>query len=310
MQSSEALSTQKEDVRNKIRQICPLCTNKQYRVIFRSTFNINKHLTTKIFSARRFPDLIHGTIVKCTNCGLVRTLEVINPMKLKILYQKSAFTYQNLTNNLKTTYGRILKDASKYTKKGSLLEIGCGNGFLLEEAIKIGFNKVAGVEPSLDAFHQANYVIKSAIKVDILRQKQFHQNSFDLIAAFQVFDHIANPNKFLSICHSLLKPEGILVLMNHDVASLSAKILGEKSPIYDIEHPFLYSQNTIRRTLENNNYKVMKIYSPTAIFNLKYCLRLLPLPASIKKMLELSKSWLLNINFKIKPGNIAVYAQK
>ena len=167
-----------------------------------------------------------------------------------------------------------------------------------------------GLEPSLDAFRHANSKIKPVIKVDILHPKLFDRNTFDLIAAFQVFDHIPDPNRFLRVCHSFLKPGGILVLMNHDVDSLSAKLLGEKSPIFDIEHTFLYSQNTIRRILENHDFRVKKIYSPLAVFNLRYCLMLLPLPISIKNALEHSKNWLLDINFRIPPGNLAVYAQK
>ena len=212
---------------NKLRQACPLCSGRQHKVIFRSTFNIKQHLTTKIFSARRSPDQIHGTIIKCANCGLIRTLEIISPMKLKRLYQKSNFTYKNLTKNLKSSYSAILRDACKVAKKGSFLEIGCGNGFLLEEAKKIGFKEIIGLEPSLDAFRHAKCKIKPVIKVDILRPKLFDRNTFDLIAAFQVFDHIPDPNRFLHICRSFLKPGGIIVLMNHDVDSLSAKLLGE-----------------------------------------------------------------------------------
>ncbi|OHA68775.1 MAG: hypothetical protein A3D59_01175 [Candidatus Wildermuthbacteria bacterium RIFCSPHIGHO2_02_FULL_47_17] len=280
-------------------------------MIYPSTVNFGKDLNAKIFSARRLPDRIHGTIVKCSRCGLVRTYEVIDDSQLSKLYVNSRFTYKNLTNNLRTSYGIILQEAVKYFgRRNSFLEIGCGNGFMLEEALKIGFGKVSGIEPSRDAISRADKRIRSFIKQDILHQGVFPKNSFDMIAAFQVFDHIPNPNHFLKICLTLLRPKGILVLMNHDVESLSARVLGERSPIIDIEHTYLYSQKTIGKILRKNDYKVAKIYNPPAIFSIKYFLRLLPLPQSFKKVVEKSKSKLLDTNIRIKPGNLCAISIK
>lgn len=294
-----------------LREKCPVCSGKKYDVVYPSTVDLGNDLNTRIFSARRLPDRIHGTIVRCDQCKLVRTLEVIDDQQLSKLYTNSRFTYKNLTLNLRSSYGRILREAAKYSsQKESFLEIGCGNGFMLEEALRIGFKKVSGIEPSRDAILRANKNIRKSIKQDILRSRIYSENSFDMIVAFQVFDHIPDPNQFLKICLTLLRSKGILMLMNHDVEAIPAKLLREKSPIIDIEHTYLYSQKTIQRILTKNGFSIIKIYGPPAVFSIRYFLRLLPLPIYIKKAIERSKNNLLNINISIHPGNLAVIARK
>lgn len=295
---------------DKLRRFCPLCSSKEYAVLYGSTFSSKNHLNAEVFSARRQPDRIHGTIVKCTKCGLVRTLEIINPEKLKSLYQKSSFTYQGLVDNLRRSYGRILQDASSHSAKGAFLEIGCGNGFMLGEAKKIGFKRVIGIEPSIDAVKQSSAKIKSCIIVDILKRGILKRNSVDLIAAFQVFDHISNPNTFIKICHSILKPNGILLLMNHDVEAFLARLLGEKNPIFDIEHAYLYSPRTITSMVEKNGFSTIRVYGPKSVFSLRYLLRLLPFPETIKKTIEKLMTKVLDNNIQFNPGNLAIYARK
>lgn len=290
---------------------CVLCGSIKYELLYPSTFKTTVHLTTSIFSARRLPDKVHGTVVKCVRCGLVRTLERVSPKTLSELYVQSRFTYNNLTGNLKTTYLQVIKDAIVQLRhKNSFLEIGCGNGFLLNEVKKLGFPQVFGVEPSLDAFQKASLRVKRLIKNSIFKSKLFPKRSFDLIAAFQVFDHIQNPNQFLRICRNYLKDDGLLLLFNHDVKAVSAIIFGEKSPIFDIEHPYLYSQKTISKILLKNSLKAIKIGSPTTVISLAYFIRLLPLPLALKKIIENSKSHLTEINLRLRLGNLCAIARK
>jgi len=257
------------------------------------------------------PDKIHGTIVRCENCGLVRSLEIIDRKQLNKLYEDSHFTYSSMTEKLKETYGLILKEAGKYVpSKKTFLEIGCGNGFMLEEAKNQGYRVVRGVEPSVEAIVHATKAIKKNIVNNILEADTFDNNTFDLICAFQVFDHIPDPNSFLAICHHILKPKGVLLLMNHDVKSFSAKVLGESSPIFDIEHTYLYDQSTIKNILTKNNYKIKKVYSPQAIMSIRYIIRLLPLPTKLKKYFAQIKLPLLEKTIKFYPGNLCAISIK
>ncbi len=297
---------------NNQRKICPICRSKKYTTTYRSTTNLSNDLNIKIFSARRLPDKIHGTIVRCKRCGLVRSLEIIGQTKLSELYAKSKFTYNNITDNLESSYIKIIKNATigLDRKKIKILEVGCGNGFLLAKAKEVGYKNVSGIEPSRDAISRSPKTIRKNIVLGMLNEGSFPPKSFDIICAFQVFDHIPDPNVFLKTCHSFLKPGGKIVLMNHDVESWSARFLGERSPIFDIEHTYLYSPKTIKKILINNSFKIQKIYSPPAYMTLKYILRLLPIPQIIKKKLINLNLKFLETNVKLYPGNVCAIAIK
>lgn len=298
--------------RKSNKSICAICgAIKRDTLLYKRNFSFKKHLNTKIFSARRLPDKVHGTIVRCKKCELVRSLEIIDKKTLAQLYKESSFTYDELTNNLRETYRKLIEDAGEYVaNRDSFLEIGCGNGFMLEEAKKLGYKKVAGVEPSENAISLASKSVREKIVCDVLKSNTFQKESFDLICAFQVFDHIPNPDSFLKICRKLLKPGGVLLLMNHDVRSLSAKVLGERSPIIDIEHTYLYDQSTIRKILIKNKFDVERVYSPQAMMTIRYILRLLPLPTDLKKIVSNSKLQVLDKTVKIYPGNLCAIAIK
>lgn len=298
--------------KNDDSSLCAICRkHSDYEILYEKNFLEKKHLNTRIFSARRLPDKIHGSIVKCKKCGLVRSLEIIDRDQLKKLYEKSSFTYSEMTGRLQESYSLVLKEAVKYSSSmKSFMEVGCGNGFMLEEAQRLGFKKVTGVEPSTDAIKHAHKSIRNNIVQSILTKDTFKKSQFDLICAFQVFDHIPDPNSFLTICYNILKPNGVLVLMNHDVSSFSAKILGERSPIFDIEHTYLYDQNTIKRILQNNKFKVKKVYSPLAVMTIRYITRLLPLPKSVKEYLSGLKISILDKTIRFNPGNLSAIAVK
>lgn len=290
---------------------CPICgTLNNYEILYKKNFK-DSDLNTKIFSARRLPDRKHYQIVKCLKCGLVRSSPITNSKLLGKLYQKSILTYDDEIKNLVDTYFESLKPIlKKLSKTASILEIGCGNGFVLEKIYQSGYKNVFGIEPSIDAVNKASKNIKNKIIVNMFKNNLFPKNKFDLIFLFQTLDHISNPNKFIKECHRITKQGGYFLAFNHNVESFSAKILKEKSPIIDIEHTVLYSPKTIKNIFEKNKYIVQKVYSPYNILSLKHLFWLMPLSKNIKQKILSSNSAILNKKIKIQLGNLCLIAQK
>src|SRR5690606_6939336 len=122
-----------------ITTICAICRDKEDTIIlYRERFDKRK-ITAKTFSARRIPDRMHYRFVKCRRCGLVFSNPIFPPEKIVTLYKESDFTYQKESVFLGQTYLSYLEKyvLPKKMKHTSLLEIGCGNGFFLEEVKKI-----------------------------------------------------------------------------------------------------------------------------------------------------------------------------
>lgn len=226
-----------------------------------------------VFSARRLPDGVHYRIVKCNQCGLLRSDPVADEDVINQLYSESTFDYGGEVDGLKQTYIRYARIAAPQAK--SVLEIGCGTGFFLEAALDNGFIEVAGVEPGKQVVAMASDRVRDKIAVDIMRPGLF-SSKFDLVCLFQVFDHLSDPLGILKECKALLSNGGRILLLNHNTDALSAKILGEKSPIFDIEHTYLYSPSTIAKILEKAGFKVVKQGSVRNTYSLAYLTRLVP----------------------------------
>jgi len=265
------------------------------------------------FSARRLPDRVHYRIVRCRSCGLVRSDPIAGPRLQDELYAKSTFDYSEEVDNLRETYGRYLaKLPALGAVKGSLLEIGCGNGFLLQVALDQGFSSVAGVEPSAAAVADADPAIHPHIVRDIMRPGLFAAEQFDVVCMFQTFDHIADPNALLDECVRVLKPGGFLLCLNHDVEALSARLMGERSPIVDVEHPVLYSQKTMARLLGAHGFEVAAGGPARNRVSARYLTWLAPLPGAVKRRVL---SWLKGarvgrITVSAPLGNLYAIARK
>src|SRR6266851_8093760 len=117
----------------------------------------------RIFSARRIPDTIHYRMVRCSTCGLVRSDPSADQAGLSDLYERSSFDYAAEVPNLRRTYGRYLAKAKSRSRGLSLLEIGCGSGFMLEDALAQGYESVRGVEPSHKAIAAAPLSVRDRI---------------------------------------------------------------------------------------------------------------------------------------------------
>ena len=154
---------------------CPICDSKKnYQIIFKKNFKASD-LNTKIFSARRLPDKIHYQIVKCNKCGLVRSTPTADVKYLNKLYEKSLLTYDDEIKNLTTTYLNAIKPILKKLPKGAkILEVGCGNGFVLKSIYDLGYKNVYGIEPSIDATTKVNKKIKKKTpkELEITRKRQ------------------------------------------------------------------------------------------------------------------------------------------
>lgn len=294
-----------------IRTSCALCGSTDqtdFELLFFANFAVRQ--IASLFSARRLPDGFHYQLVKCKKDGLVRSNPVLQQRILDRLYRKSVFTYQAEVKNLTKTYlNSLLPTLRKLPKTASILEIGCGSGFVLSGLKKMGYKNVYGVEPSTEAISFAEKSLQKNIEATFFSDNVFPKQKFDFIFLFQTLDHIADPNTFLADCRKKLKKGGYLLSYHHNVESFSAKFFGEKSPIFDIEHTYLYSQLTTKKLFEKHGFKICELYSPKNTVSLFHFFWLLPLPRKLKKWaLQITKvKEILNqFNVQLELGNTCV----
>lgn len=293
---------------------CAICVAKEnYTVVYQERLNLEK-IGADVFSARRaVSKKSHYRIVRCSSCGLLRSNPILEEEELEKLYRESRFTYEGEIENLKKTYGHYLRKLEKYgVQKERILEIGCGNGFFLEEALVQGYKEVYGVEPSADAISKAALRIRPHIRQAIFKEDLFPDNFFDVVCLFQTLDHLVNPAEVLSACFKNLKKGGFILALNHNEGAVSARIIGESSPIIDVEHTYLYNLKTISSLFEKTGFFVTESGSARNQLSLLYLNSLLPLPVFLKSLSEkiLRSAKLGNFSLRLPIGNLYIIAKK
>ncbi len=277
-----------------------------------ATFDLEA-FSARVFSARRLPDRVHYRMVTCDTCGLVRSDPVANEDLLARLYASSSFDYGREVESIQATYGRALSWLeARSPRREALLEIGCGNGFFLQQARRQGWREVRGVEPSADAVAKAPPELDGAIVRDVMRRGLFAPESFDAVCLFQVLDHISNPVELLEECLAVLRAGGLILALNHNVCAWSARMLGERSPIVDIEHTYLYSPATMRSIFAKAGFTDSRVRSVRNTYSLAYLGQLVPLPAGIKSRLlpALRAGPVGRIRVTAPLGNLSLIARK
>ncbi|HEX7042125.1 MAG TPA: class I SAM-dependent methyltransferase [Patescibacteria group bacterium] len=292
---------------------CAICKQKEkVKLLYKATFDRGK-INDNTFSARRTPDRMHYQFLKCLRCGLIFSSPIFDNNKITDFYSKSTFDYDSEAKFLKKTYGSYLKEVVKGLKgKLSLLDIGCGNGFFLEEAMNFGVKDVYGVEPGRKTVEKASKIIQKRIKVAMYDEKLFPKGKFSIITCFHTLDHIVNPNKFLKGVISNLKKNGKILFIVHDTKGMSVKLFGEKSPIFDIEHIYLFDKKSLAQIFKRAGFKNIQVFSIKNTYPLSYWFRMVPLPWSLKSVVEklIFNTFLGDIPFTIPAGNIGIIAQK
>jgi SAM-dependent methyltransferase len=296
-------------------QPCLLCGRREVaegEVLYSS--RLPSALTAQHFSARRQPDRYHYQLVRCRRDGLVRSTPVFDEDTLQQLYSGSQVTYGQEQSSLIVSYLRVLEKTLVTLPQGAkILEIGCGDGFLLAALAELGF-EVYGVEPGTPAWQQAPAALRKRIKNEMFVANSWQPNSFDLVMCFQTLDHLPNPLQFASDAHGLLKKGGWLVSLHHNVEAWPVRLLGERHPIIDVEHTYLFSPATSRALWRRAGFRSVLTELPWNSLSLRHLCHLLPLPVSLKSWLSGVRrgplSTILNMTISLPLGNISLYGRK
>ena len=109
----------------------------------------------------------------------------------------------------------------KKIKELKILEIGCSYGYLTHAMRQMGHDAV-GIDIAEQAIRYAVEHFGDHFRVgDLAAYKKNSQDTYDLIVATELIEHIQDPNAFLADCSSMLKDDGAVLLTtpNKDFAA-------------------------------------------------------------------------------------------
>lgn len=289
---------------------CLFCgSDSCFRELYPRNFR-DEDLDASVFSARRVTEHFHYRMVRCANTGLVFSREILPDEVLRRLYAGSKVTFNEYAPIIRKDYWRPLESLSESMKRGKALEIGCSSGFFLEELQSRGFQEVHGFEPSLEAKQMASPSVRDRIHTEFFTEKAFPDDTFDLICCFQTLDHVSDPMAMLATCRRKLRPGGLLYIIVHDSDGLQARLFGEKSPIIDVEHVYLFNPRNLTMAVEMAGYETLKSFPIRNSYPMKYWLTHAPLPFKGPINAVCRALGLDRLRLSLSLGNMGIVARK
>jgi SAM-dependent methyltransferase len=252
-------------------------------------------------------------MVECKECGMLYANPVLRQEALAQAYKDASFDSGTESRLAAVTYRRILEPhLAALASRNSALDIGAGDGAFLEELLALGFENVVGVEPSEAPIAAANATVRGYLKCGIFAAEQFAPESLDLITCFQVIEHVWDPRKIATDAYALLKPGGLLVLVAHNRRAFSARVMGTKSPIFDIEHLQLFDKSTGAALLRAAGFGSIAISSLVNKYPINYWIKLFPLPRAAKAAVSwmAKTSGIGSLLLPLPAGNLAIVGRK
>lgn len=150
-----------------------------------------------------------------------------------------------------------LKHVLKYVKLGAdVAEVGCGLGQLQYVLNRIGYSQKA-FELSPDI---CKYMEKELGVITHCGPFVQQDNAYNGILAFDLFEHLTEPEEFLDGCAKSLREKGVLVFQTPSYdANKSYEDMMESSPKFEEQlkaeqHIYLYSRESISMMLEKYGF--------------------------------------------------------
>jgi 2-polyprenyl-3-methyl-5-hydroxy-6-metoxy-1,4-benzoquinol methylase len=141
--------------------------------------------------------------------------------------------------------------------KGKILDIGCATGSLLEELKKCGWDCVgAELSEAQAAYARENRGLE--VYSLPLEESEFPKNSFDVILASHLIEHLNDPSSLVKEVWRILAPGGRFFITTPNISGFQARLFGGKwrSAIFD--HLYLFSDKTLGALLEKYGFYVEK----------------------------------------------------
>ncbi len=265
------------------------------------------------FSSRKSPEWMHFHLVRCCVCDVVFANPVPSTDWLLAQYRQAAFAAGDESIMAARSYAKVVAALVPDMKsRDGALDIGAGDGAFLQELLDLGFTNVAGLEPSQAPIDQASATIRPLLNNHMFTGEEAAPASLSLVTCFQTLEHVNRPLELCRRAFNLLRPGGVLLVAVHNYRAWPARLMGRRSPIYDIQHLQLFSPLSLGRLLENTGLTRVTIHPLCNRYPLSYWLRLLPLGITAKRRLLslLTHTGLEKRNLSLCPGNLVAFGFK
>ncbi len=293
-----------------IERLCPLCGDTDASTLFAQARFDPARLGEFAYASRKLPEYMHHRLMLCSRCDVIYASPVPDTSELESAYETAAFDSQQEAAYAAETYITSLRSVfDRLPDRVGALDIGAGDGAFCGELMSIGFSNVTGLEPSSAPIAAAAENVQACLRKEMFAPGLFPPAQFSLVTCFQTIEHVSSPAQ---LCHQavrLLKPGGALCLVAHNRRAISCRLLGRRSPIFDIEHLQLFSPMSLQHLFAEAGLRSIVVKPLYNRYPISYWTRLFPFPSAIKTALlwSLRASHAGQIPLLLPAGNLLAY---
>ena len=241
---------------------CMLCGASQFEIL------VPDHML--------LPD--QASVLKCQNCNLV----FLGSLECKNEIQKEEATYWDsedqkniyMDQKIQATFVKEFEDRLDAIERltarvGRLLDVGCGVGHFLATARKRGW-EVEGLDISHAASTVAERVYGFKVHVGTLEHASLPKEGFDVVALWDVIEHIRKPIENLKAANQILREGGILAIKTPNEAGLFKQLVlglyrtfGRPAAfllkyVYYIPHYYSYTRKSLDLLLRRSGFEMAR----------------------------------------------------
>jgi 2-polyprenyl-3-methyl-5-hydroxy-6-metoxy-1,4-benzoquinol methylase len=162
----------------------------------------------------------------------------------------------------KPRVARVLEICRRYGIGGDvLLEVGAGFGIFCEEMTKAAaFKRIIGVEPTPELARTCRERGLEIVEQPIEEVRL--DTAVDVVASFEVIEHLFSPRDFILQSRALLKDNGLLVLTCPNGQGFDVEVLQAVSDTVDVEHLNYFNPRSLSRLVETCGFEVLEVSTP------------------------------------------------
>ena len=193
-------------------------------------------------------------VVGCS-CGMVFVNPMPDEQSIPLLYRQDYHFEKPLLDSL---YKKMIEFLPPSNENSRLLDVGCGTGDFIKHAEQVGWD-AEGVD--LINWGQTYGGLK--IRIGDLACMDIPEESYDVVTAWAVLEHVRNPSLFFNKISTLMKKDGYFIFTVPNVAAPGIRhSCHEDVP----RHLWLFTPGTVEAYLDKNGMKIRSIFHDGKIY--------------------------------------------
>jgi 2-polyprenyl-3-methyl-5-hydroxy-6-metoxy-1,4-benzoquinol methylase len=259
----------------KVETSCNNCGSTDYDLITSGREHEYDNTTDDVFN-----------VVKCKQCGLVYLNPRPDVSELSTIYPPNYYAYsieesydesqrENLYYKMRYAMIRrglegVLSFLPREQRPVKVLDIGCADGHVLNWFRRVRTHEVEtyGVDMNEQAVEKARQKGHQAY-LGRFEDVDLPDNTFDLVWASHVIEHVPDPKAFTEKAYQILRPGGLFWFWTPNIESIDAKWFRDKhwGAYHFPRHWVFYSPQSVKHLAAATGFELAHIeYQPNAIF--------------------------------------------